>query len=609
MVANRFQSRAMNAHAVPTIADVDAAWRLPLPAMGPTATGTLWRLKEFDAREALAIAQTAGVELTAARVLAARGVRAQSARAHLSPSLRQEMPDPYVLADMERATARLARAVLEGERIGVFGDYDVDGTTAAALLKLHLEEVGAPVSVYLPDRIAEGYGPSITAFRALAAEGARVIVTVDCGAAAEAVIEEAAAEGLDVVVFDHHQMSGPPPKGAVAVVNPNRPDDVSGLRNLSAAGVAFMAMVALNRRLRQAGHFTHAPEPDLKRRLDLVALGLVCDVMELKGLVRAMTAQGLKVLGARTNPGLAVLAERAGVAGPPSTYHLGFLLGPRLNAAGRVGHARLALELLTTGDAGRRAVLADQLNRLNAERQEIEARVLEAALEKARGRQESVVTIAGANWHQGVIGIVAGRLKEMLGRPVVVISVEGGVGKGSGRSIDGVDLGAAVNAARADGLLLAGGGHPMAAGLSVAENRIDQLADYLDRRLEGAVNSALMARRTEIDAVIAPLAVSRRFADLLARAGPFGRGNPEPLFALADMRATGARTIGEGHLAVTLSSMVGETLRAVAFRCTERLGEMLRSGRRLHVAGKIRADDFRGGEAAQFQIVDAAEAA
>ncbi|MEQ1929549.1 MAG: single-stranded-DNA-specific exonuclease RecJ [Parvularculaceae bacterium] len=597
----------MTALALPTLAEAEAEWRLPLPAMGATASGKPWRLRPVDAREALAIAQIAEIDLPAARVLAARGVKAEGALRHLNPSLRTEMPDPFVLQDMERAAERMARAVHEGERIGVFGDYDVDGTTAAAMLKIYFDQIGVPVSVYLPDRIAEGYGPNIEAFRSLAREGARLIVTVDCGAAAHSVIEEAARDGLDIVVLDHHLMAGPPPAGAVAVVNPNRLDDVSGLANLSAASVAFMALVALNRRLRQDGWFAERTEPDLRRLLDLAALGLVCDVMELKGLARAIVAQGLKVLGARTNAGLAALAERCGVKGAPSTYHLGFLLGPRINAAGRIGHARLALELLTTRDDARQEALADQLHRMNAERQEIEREVFDAALAKAIKSQESVVVVSGEGWHQGVIGIVAGRLKEALDRPAVVIATENGVGKGSGRSIEGVDLGAAVNAARAEGLIEAGGGHAMAAGLTVSAAKIDQLAEYLERRLETSVTAALAARRLDIDAVAAASAVTQRFSALIERAGPFGRGNPEPCFALLDMRASGVKAVGKDHLACTLVSAIGEQVRAIAFRCDQKLTDVLKSGRRFHVAGKIRADDFRGGAAAQFQIVDAAE--
>jgi single-stranded-DNA-specific exonuclease len=588
---------------------LEAALRLPLPAMGWPASGAPWRLRNFDPREALAIAQIADIDLDAARVLAARGVTAGTALTYLNPTLRDALPDPFVLKGMEAATARLARAVEADEIIGVFGDYDVDGTTAASILKLYLEAVGAKVRVYLPDRILEGYGPSIEAFRELARDGARLIVTVDCGAAAHRVIEEAAGEGIEVIVIDHHLMSGPPPLGAVACVNPNRLDDLSGLVNLSAAGLAFLTLVALNRALRVAGRFLARAEPDLKKYLDLAALGLVCDVMPMTGLTRVLVAQGLKVLGAGTNPGLAALGERCGVKGPPSTYHLGFLLGPRINAAGRIGHARLALELLTTADAAKRCALAERLHLMNAERQEIEARVLDQATALCARRQESVVVVSGEAWHQGVIGVVAGRLKEILGRPVIVVAAEGGTGKGSGRSIENVDLGAAVAAAKEAGIIEAGGGHAMAAGLTVKREKIDQLTEFLDRRLEGEVNAALAAERLDIDAVIASTAVTRTFADLVGKAGPFGRGNPEPVFALADMRAEALKTVGKDHLALNLKSPSGETVRAIAFRCGDNgLAALLRSGKRLVVAGKVRSDDWRGGNAAQFQISDAAEA-
>ncbi|MEQ8748232.1 MAG: DHH family phosphoesterase, partial [Amphiplicatus sp.] len=392
---------------------------LALPPMGETASGKRWRLIEADPREALAISQKAGVELVIGRVLAERGIRAETALAYLNPSLRDQMPDPFVLQDMEKAAARLARAVIGGEQVGVFGDYDVDGTTAAAILKLYFKALGAALSVYLPDRILEGYGPSVEAFRELTKGGAKVIVTVDCGAAAHTVIEQAAGEGMEIVVLVHHQMDGPPPAGAHAVVNPNRLDDVSGLTNLSAAGVAFMTVAALNRRLREGGYFTERAEPNLLELLDLAALGLVCDVMPITGLTRVIVAQGLKMLGKGSNPGLAALGRRAGVKGPPTTYHLGFLLGPRINASGRIGHARLALDLLTTDDAGKREELAERLHLMNAERQEIEAAVLDAAIRQVETRgfaENSVIVAADEGWHPGVIGIVAGRLKEKFGR-------------------------------------------------------------------------------------------------------------------------------------------------------------------------------------------------
>jgi len=354
---------------------------LELPAMAATASGRRWLLREADVRTALTISQDQELDLVIARALAARGVTAETAADYLNPSLRSAMPDPFVLADMETGVARLTEAIVKGEGVGVFGDYDVDGTTASSILHLYFRALGIDIPVYLPDRIMEGYGPSVEAFRSLKNNGAKIVVTVDCGASAHhEVIEGAVAEGLEVVVVDHHLMSGPPPEGATAVINPNRPDDVSGLGNLSAAGVAFMLVVALNRSLREAGFFENHPEPNLLDFLDLTALGLVCDVMEMKGLTRVLVSQGLKVMSGRGNAGLKALGERAGVKGEPSTYHLGFLLGPRINAAGRIGHARLAFELLTTMDSDRRQQLAEKLHVMNAERQEIEADGQHAAI-------------------------------------------------------------------------------------------------------------------------------------------------------------------------------------------------------------------------------------
>ncbi|MBB5518699.1 single-stranded-DNA-specific exonuclease RecJ [Amphiplicatus metriothermophilus] len=585
---------------------------LPLPEMGPTASGRRWVLREADPREALAIEQKAGVAPFVARALAARGVTGEAANAYLNPSLRESMPDPFVLRDMDRAAARLAEAVLSGETVGVFGDYDVDGTTAAAIFRRYFDAAGAPLTVYLPDRILEGYGPSIEAFRDLARAGARLVVTVDCGASAHAIIEQAAGEGLDVLVIDHHQMSGPPPAGAVAVVNPNRPDDVSGLANLSAAGVAFMAVAALNRALREAGWFKARPEPNLLALLDLAALGLVCDVMPITGLARVMVAQGLKVLGQGGNPGLKALAARAGVKGAPSAYHLGFLLGPRLNAAGRIGHARLALELLTGADPARLSALAERLHVMNAERQAIETAVLEDAIaqvERTGAHESSVIVAAGEGWHPGVIGVVAGRLKEKYDRPAIVIGLEGEMGKGSGRSIAGVDLGAAVTAAKAEGLLAAGGGHAMAAGLTVARAAVAPFTAFLNERLGEDVARARADRRLDIDGVVAVGAVSGELAAMIERAGPFGPGNPEPLVALTNVRSVRARTVGSGHVSCLLANDSGETARAVAFRAEEAgLAAILTAGGRVHVAGKIRRDDWRGADAAQFHIVDAARA-
>ena len=595
------------------VADLDAGTygaAVPLPPMGAAASGRRWQLRESDDREALTIAQKAGVDPLLARVLAARGITHETVEAYLAPSLRAAMPDPFILKDMDLAAARLAKAVCNNEMVGVFGDYDVDGTTAAAIFKTYFNWLDLPLSVYLPDRINEGYGPSIDAFRALKSDGAELIVTVDCGASAHQPIEEAAAEGLDIVVIDHHQMAGPPPTGAAATVNPNRLDDISGLTNLSAAGVAFMTIVALNRALRDAGYFEGRKEPDLKQLLDLTALGLVCDVMPITGLTRVLVAQGLKVLGGGGNKGLSALGDRAGVKGAASTYHLGFLLGPRINAAGRIGHARLAFELLTTGDQSRRFELAEKLHLMNAERQEIEAGVQAAAIRDIVSHQRQandVIVTAGEGWHPGVVGIVAGRLREIYDRPVIVLGLDGETGKGSGRSISGVDLGAAITRAKDEGLLVSGGGHAMAAGLTIKSGGIDALRQHLIDALAGDVRAALANRVLGIDAMIAPSAVSKSFADMIASAGPYGPGNPEPVFALADLRAAAPKIVGKGHLSLTLISETGENVRAIAFRAEgEPLAEILTCGRRVHVAGKIRSDDWRGGGAGQLQISDAA---
>jgi len=583
-----------------------------LPPMAMPASGRRWILRTVDPYVASAIESELGCAPALARLLAGRGVRAGEATSYLNPSLRESLPDPSILADMDRAAERLAKAIIDGERCGVFGDYDVDGASGSAILKRYFSAIGAPLDVYLPDRILEGYGPTIEAFRTLKDGGVRIVITVDCGAAAHAAVDAAAGEGLEVIVLDHHQMDGPPPIGAYATINPNRPDDRSGLTTLSAAGVAFMAVVALNRALKDRGYFAERAAPDLLQFLDLVALGLVCDVMPMTGLARVLTAQGLKVLNSGGNPGLKALGERCGVSARASAYDLGFLLGPRINAAGRIGHARLAFELLTTEDAARRADLADRLHVMNAERQMIEKDVQEAALamiERERLHDRPVIVAAGEGWHPGVIGIVAGRIKDRYDRPTVVIGIDRETGKGSARSLTGVDIGAAFRAAKNNGMLIAGGGHAMAAGLTISVAAISRFADFLETMCKEDVERALMNRVREIDSVIAPSAVSGAFASMIESAGPFGPGNPEPVFALSSMRVARNRIVGEGHLSCDLVSQTGESVRAIAFRAIgEPLGALLLTGERLHIAGRIKADNWRGNGAAQFHIVDAAAA-
>lgn len=586
--------------------------RIGLAPMDMPASGRRWRLRAADPETAARIEAATGCQISLAFILAGRGVTAETAQRYLNPSLREEMPDPSTLVDMDRAADRLAAAIMAGERCGVFGDYDVDGACGAAILKRYFDAIGAPLDVYLPDRILEGYGPTIEAFRALKDGGVRLIITVDCGAAAHDAINLAASDGVEIIVLDHHQMDGPPPIGALAVVNPNRPDDRSGLQDLSAAGVVFMSIVALNRALRRAGWFKERPEPDLFQFLDLAALGLVCDVMPMTGLARVMTAQGLKALDRGGNPGLVELGRRAGIAGKSTAYDLGFMLGPRINAAGRIGHARLAFELLTTGDNARRALLAEKLHVMNAERQQVERDVLQAALADIEQRdlaRHPVIVAAGEGWHPGVIGIVAGRVKDQFDRPAIVIGVDGGVGKGSARSLPGVDIGAAFRAAKERGLLLAGGGHAAAAGMTISADAIAAFAAFLEDRCRDDVEKSRASRVRDIDAVIATSAVTADFHDLLSAAGPFGPGNPEPVFALCDVRIDRPRIVGAGHIACELVDRAGERARAVAFRADgEPLGALLASGRRLHVAGKVKADSWRGGGAGQIQIIDAAAA-
>ncbi|MCB2098239.1 MAG: single-stranded-DNA-specific exonuclease RecJ [Parvularculaceae bacterium] len=580
--------------------------------MAMPASGRRWVLRQADHDAVLSIERELSCPRLLATVLAGRGVKAGEAKRLLFPSLRDDLPDPSTLTDMDRAAERIATAIIDEKKCGVFGDYDVDGTSGSAILKKYFDDVGADLAVYLPDRMLEGYGPSVEAFRTLRDEGATLIMTVDCGAAAHHAIDAAAGEGMEIIVLDHHQMDGPPPNGAYATVNPNRPDDASGLNDLSAAGVAFMAAVAINRTLRARGFFKERAEPNLLRLLDLTALGLVCDVMPMTGVARLLTAQGLKALESGGNPGLVELRARAGATGRPTTYDLGFVLGPRINAAGRIGHARLAFELLTTADPARRSLLAERLHVMNAERQEIERSVLDAAIaavERKKLHERAVIVVADEGWHPGVIGIVAGRLKDRFERPSVVISLEGETGKGSARSLPGVDLGAAVRAAKKDGLLVSGGGHEMAAGLTIERASVERFADMLNNLCRDDVSASLANRTRNLDALIAASAVTAQSAHVIADAGPFGPGNPEPVFLLPEIRVSQTRIVGGGHVACDLVASNGEAVRAIAFRAAgEPLGDLLMTGRRVHLAGRIKADTWRGGDAGQFQIVDAAEA-
>ncbi|HTY67120.1 MAG TPA: single-stranded-DNA-specific exonuclease RecJ [Alphaproteobacteria bacterium] len=575
-----------------------------------SALGRRWYARLDDDRMALGLAQRLGLSEIVARVIAGRGVDEAAAPAFFSPRLREQLPDPTHLKDMDRAAARLSRAIRTGEEIAIFGDYDVDGATSSALLHRFFTAAGAKVRIYIPDRQREGYGPNAPALLRLKAEGAGVVVTVDCGVTAHVPLAAAADAGLDVIVIDHH-VAEPRLPLAVGVVNPNRLDETTPHRQLAAVGVSFLFAVAVNRLLREEGWFAARPEPSLLDLLDLVALGTVCDVVPLTGLNRAFVAQGLKVLAQRGNAGLVALADVARIDRACDVYHLGFVLGPRVNAGGRVGEADLGARLLTTNDPDEARAIAERLDRHNRERQAIEAAVLEAATGQVEsaGTSGSLVFAAGEGWHPGVIGIVAGRLRERYDRPTFVAAVADGIAKGSGRAALGVDLGAAVIAAREAGLLINGGGHKNAAGFTAAVERLGELREFLGERVAAQITRTQSG--LAFDGALSLGAATPDLIEALGKVGPFGVGNPEPRFAFPGVRVAKADIVGEKHVRCFLADARGGRLAAIAFRAVgSPLGNALldRAGVSLHLGGRLRADDWRGETRIQLQIEDAAAA-
>ena len=578
-----------------------------------SARGRIWRQRPICRRTSETAVQRLGVDALLADVLVARGVTLDEFEAHLSPSLKSSLPNPSILEEMDATADRLADAVIGGQTIGIFGDYDVDGTTAAALLTRYLRAVGSDPVVHLPDRFTEGYGPSEAGLRSLEERGASVIVTVDCGSNHGAVLEPLSA---DVVVLDHHLMTARPE--VFSLVNPQRPGDASGLGGLSAGGVTFMTLVALNRTLRQRGFFSTRPEPKLLSYLDLVALSLIADVMPLRGLTRTLVSQGLKLIGDLEhslggNPGLRALALGAGLKGEADAGHLGFQIGPRINAAGRIGHAKVAFDLLTTDESSRATAIAQKLEALNKERRAIEDKVRREALaqiEAAGEVPDGALLAVGEGWHAGVVGIVAGRLKERFDKPAFCIAMQDGVGTGSGRSVHGVDLGSAVSEAARLGIIEGGGGHAMAAGLTIRQDQIEPFQAFLAERLGDAVAEATEERPLDLDGVLSVGAVHGRTCEALKPAGPFGAGNPEPTFALSDVTIRHARIVGERHVSLRIEDSLGKTATGIAFGVVgEPLGDLLcQEGKpRVHLAGRVKPDTWRGGEAAQFDVSDGAE--
>lgn len=517
------------------------------------------------------------------------------------------MPDPSSFKDMDKAAVRMADAIKNGEKIAVFGDYDVDGATSSSILTRFARAVGTELRLYVPDRRSEGYGPNVKAMQLLAEEGIKLVICVDCGTTAHEPLAAAKDAGLDVIVLDHHA-SEPVLPPCHALVNPNRLDETGEYGYLAACGVTYLFAVAVNRVLRAMGWYATRTEPDLLGLLDLVALGTVCDVVKLIGLNRAFVTQGLRVMEQRRNLGLAALANVAGMKGHADTYAAGFVFGPRVNAGGRVGEANTGARLLSTDDSNLAYQLAQHLHQLNRERREIEARVLAEAEAFKPGGNMPIVFAASENWHPGVIGIVASRLKDKFHHPALVVALEGDIGKGSGRSVNGVDLGAAIIAARQAGLLINGGGHKMAAGFTVPREKLNDLCDFLAERIGKQLAAEPLKPTLMLDGLLAASSLQPDFVKKLAVLAPFGTGNAEPRFALADCRILDARIVGEKHVSVT-ALQGGTRFRGIAFRAVENgLGEALLDERNrvLHLAGHLRIDEWQGQERVQCHISDAA---
>ncbi len=578
-------------------------------------SGRLWRDRAADPELTRRHQLSHGLSEPLARALAARGVLADQGETYLNPTLKALFPDPSEFTDMDRAAEILVTALEQKRSLVVFADYDVDGASSAAQLVRWFRALGHDLPIYVPDRILEGYGPSPAAFRRLRAEGAELVITVDCGAAAHDALACAAEIGLEVVVIDHHLMRGEEIPKVAALVNPNRPDDCSGQGHLAAAGVTFVLLAALNREARRRNLFKGQPEPDLRQWLDLAAMGAICDVTELRGFNRALVTQGLKVMSNWRNPGLKALLDVAKSQGPATTFHVGFILGPRINAGGRIGRADLGARLLSTDDPGEARALAEELDGLNASRKDVEREVTEAAIAHIETESNQagapMLLVAQDDWHPGVIGIVAGRLREKYRKPVVVVGIDraSNVGKGSGRSQSGVNLGRAVQAAFEEGLLLAGGGHAMAAGLSVRPDTIPELRAFLCERLAQESELATAQDGLEVDALVTTRGCDRALWQDFQRMAPFGPANVEPLFALADVRVERPMALRGGHVRCSLTDGSGGKLKAVAWRVegSEIGRRLLTEGGAIHIVGRLKPDDWQGRQGVEFEIEDVAD--
>ena len=577
--------------------------------------GRYWNLRAPDEAAVRQLApQLAGNDLLA-RLLEPRGLTPDQVDTFLNPTLRALFPDPASFQDMMKAAALTLDAITAGKRVTVFADYDVDGGTSSAILARYFRAWGQEIGLYVPDRLTEGYGPSPQAFRHLKEQGADLVITVDCGAAATAALAEAVAIDLPVIVIDHHLMGTEPPECA-ALVNPNRADDTSGQGHLAAAGVVYVFAAALNKLARERGIEPQGGLPDILHWLDLCALGTLCDMSPLRGANRAFVKQGLKILERGQNPGLRALADIAGIGTIESVYHATFVLGPRLNAGGRVGDPWLAAKLLATDDRAEAIALAERLHAHNDERKAVEAAILEQASVEAQKQIEAnpdtgILIAAGEGWHPGVIGIVAGRLKDRFHLPSIVIGWGQGLGpvaKGSARSVRGVNIGEAISAAAKEGVILSGGGHAMAGGLSLEPAQLPGLKDWMQAHMSEFREERAAARELTVDALLAPSQVTPETFDLVQTIGPFGQGAPEPVFALRDVEITYTRPIGENHLKLTVED-AGARVEALVWRCMGTpLGDALMQRGRVHLAGRLKDNVWNGRRTAQIDVIDAAAA-
>ncbi|WP_371420879.1 single-stranded-DNA-specific exonuclease RecJ [Tardiphaga sp.] len=599
----------------PTIIPVES--QQAFLGVSESATGRVWRdrVDQRGAARALAMVQRFQLPEMLARLLAGRNVELDAVEDFLDPTIRKLMPDPFTITQMEAAAKRIADAAQRREKVAIFGDYDVDGATSSALLAWHLRHCGLDPQIHIPDRIFEGYGPNVDAIKTLAGKGATLLVTVDCGTTSFEPLAEAKKLGMSVVVIDHHQ-TGEELPDVDAVVNPNRLDDISGLGHLAAVGLVLITLVAVNRELRKRGFWTaEMPEPDLLGMLHHVALGTVADVAPLVGLNRAFVAKGLIALRRRDHVGHTALMDVARLNGPPEAWHLGFMLGPRINAGGRIGRADLGVRLLLEGDISEAAKIAAELDRLNIERRVIEQAAeaqAEAEALASLGLEDkgSVIVTASEGWHPGVVGLVASRLKEKFARPAFAIALEpGGIGTGSGRSISGVDLGKAVRQAVTDGLLMKGGGHAMAAGITLRKERLGEFRAYIESALAADVGKSRNEKELFIDGAVTARGVTTDLVNTLNRAGPFGAANPEPVIALPAHQLAYVDEVGQAHLRLRFKASDGAMVNGIAFRSVgQKLGNALQEnrGQLLHVAGSLTVDRWQGAERVQMRVIDVA---